>query len=328
MKWNIGNIEINNQVVLAPMAGISNPAFIKIVAEMGLGLAYTELISAEAIVRNNQKTFAMLKGIEALNIPVAIQLFGSNADTLAKAAKIVTSLYKNVFIDINMGCPVPKIALRSEAGSGLLKDPIKVGTIVKAVSSEVDVPVTVKIRSGWDQEHINALEIAKICEENGAKAISIHARTRSQGYSGKANWQIIKEVVEHVSIPVIGNGDVTTPQKAQEMLEQTGCTAVMIGRGVLGNPWLIRDTVSFLEKKEIPLSPTAVEKITICMNHLTLLAEVKEEHQAVLEIRNHVAWYLKGIKGANEVKNKIYKTTNLCDILQILKEFRRKQDEQ
>lgn len=327
MKWKIGNIEINNQVVLAPMAGISNPAFIKIVAEMGLGLAYTELISAEAIVRNNKKTLSMLKGIEVLNIPVAIQLFGSNPETLAKAAKIVTSLYKNVFIDINMGCPVPKVALRAEAGSALLKDPIKVGNIVKAVSGAVDVPVTVKIRSGWDQDHINAVEIAKICEENGAASISIHARTRSQGYSGKANWQIIKDVVDHVSIPVIGNGDVTTPEKAKEMLKETGCAAVMIGRGVLGNPWLIRDTVTFLETGEKLLSPTAVEKTTMCMNHLTLLAEVKEEHQAVLEIRNHVAWYLKGMKDANEVKNKIYKTTNLCDILQILKEFRRKQDE-
>ena len=189
--WQIGNIKIKNRVVLAPMAGISNPAFIKIVTEMGCGLAYTELISAEAIVRNNKKTFDMLNGIEKLKIPVGIQLFGSNPESLASAAKIITDLYKNVFIDINMGCPVPKVALHSEAGSALLKNPNKIKAIVESVVKAVNVPVTVKIRSGWDDKSINAVEVAKVCESAGASAITVHPRTRAQGYEGKANWEII-----------------------------------------------------------------------------------------------------------------------------------------
>ena len=210
MKWNIGNIEIKNGIVLAPMAGISNPTFISIAQELGVGLAFTELISSEAIIRNNAKTLEMLKGLDEITIPVGVQLFGSNPDTMAEAAKIITELYPNVFIDINMGCPVPKIAIKSGGGSALLKNPELIREIVTKVVAAVDVPVTVKIRSGWDSEHINAVEVAKIIEESGAKALSIHARTRAQGYSGKADWNIIKEVVKNVSIPVIGNGDVQT----------------------------------------------------------------------------------------------------------------------
>ena len=248
MKWKIGNIEIKNRVVLAPMAGISNPSYMKICEEMGVGYAVTELISSEAIIRDNKKTFDMLKGIENINIPVAIQIFGSNPETMAKAAKIITDLYKNVIIDINMGCPVPKVAIRSEAGSSLLKNPDKIKRIVEAVVNAVNVPVTVKIRSGWDEKSINAVEVAKIIEKAGASAIAVHARTRSQGYSGKANWDIIKQVKESVNIPVIGNGDITSPWLAKDMIEKTGCDAVMIGRALLGNPWLIRDTVMYLDK--------------------------------------------------------------------------------
>ena len=181
MKWKIGNIEIKNKVVLAPMAGISNPSYMKICEEMGVGYAVTELICSEAIIRDNKKTFDMLKGIENISIPVAIQIFGSNPETMAKAAKIITDLYKNVIIDINMGCPVPKVAIRSEAGSSLLKNPDKIKGIVEAVVNAVNVPVTVKIRSGWDEKSINAVEVAKIIEKAGASAIAVHARTRSQG---------------------------------------------------------------------------------------------------------------------------------------------------
>ena len=259
--WKIGNIEIKNRVVLAPMAGISSPAYMKICEEMGIGYAVTELISAEAIVRNNKKTLEMLKGLDALNIPVAVQLFGSNPEILANAAKIVSDLYPNVFIDINMGCPVPKVALRSQAGSALLKNPKKIGEIINKVVSSVSCPVTVKIRSGWDQNSINAVEVARVCEENGASAICIHGRTRSQGYSGKADWEIIKEVKENVSIPVIGNGDVVDVQSAQKMFLETGVDAIMIGRAALGNPWIFKEIKTFLDKGIIIDKPTPLEKI-------------------------------------------------------------------
>lgn len=321
MKWNIGNIEIKNQVVLAPMAGISNPAFIKIVQEMGLGLAYTELISAEAIVRNNKKTFDMLEGIETLTVPVGIQLFGSNAKTLARAAKIVTDLYPNAFIDINMGCPVPKVALRSQAGSFLLKDPDKIYDIVNSVVNAVKVPVTVKIRSGWDFNNINAVLVAKMIEKAGASAICVHPRTRSQGYTGKADWKIIKDVKDNVSIPVIGNGDIKSPEDAVRMLDETKCNAIMIGRGVLGNPWLIDDIIRYFDGKEIR-SISELDRVDMCLKHLSYLLELKDEKTACLEIRNHIGWYLKGISGANEVKNNIYKTTSIYDIISLLNSFR------
>lgn len=327
MKWKIGNIEIKNQVALAPMAGISNPSYMKICEEMGVGYAVTELISAEAIVRDNKKTFDMLKGIDTLNIPLAIQIFGSDASTMAKAAKIITDLYQNVLIDINMGCPVPKVAVRAQAGSALLKDPDKIFDIVSSVVSAVNAPVTVKIRSGWDSNHINAVEVAKVIEKAGASAICVHPRTRSQGYSGKADWNIIKEVKENVSIPVIGNGDIKSPEDAKRMLEETKCDAVMIGRGVLGNPWLIKNIVNYLDGKDV-IDVSIVDRIDMCLKHLKLLDSLKNEKLACLEIRNHISWYFKGIKGANELKNKVYQTTNIHDIILLLNEFKEAQNEE
>lgn len=321
MKWKIGNIEIKNKVVLAPMAGISNPSYMKICEEMGVGYAVTELISSEAIIRDNKKTFDMLKGIENISIPVAIQIFGSNPETMAKAAKIITDLYKNVIIDINMGCPVPKVAIRSEAGSSLLKNPDKIKRIVEAVVNAVNVPVTVKIRSGWDEKSINAVEVAKIIEKAGASAIAVHARTRSQGYSGKANWDIIKQVKESVDIPVIGNGDITSPWLAKDMIEKTGCDAVMIGRALLGNPWLIRDTVMYLDSGALLEEVSPREKIDMLKKHYKLLLENTSEKQAIMEIRAHAVWYVKGLPGSAIVKNKICQSKSSEELFSVLNDY-------
>lgn len=321
MKWKIGNIEIDNQIVLAPMAGISNPAYIKICTEMGLGLAFTELISAEAIIRNNKKTFDMLNGIETLKIPVGIQLFGSNPETLATAAKIITNLYKNVFIDINMGCPVPKVAISSQAGSALLKDPDKVYKIVKSVVEAVSVPVTVKIRSGWDSQSINAVEISKICEMAGASAITIHPRTRKQGYSGLSDWSIIKEIKKNIEIPVIGNGDIHNCYDAKRMLEETNCDAIMIGRGLLGNPWLIRECIEYLENGIEPKEVNISDKIKMIKKHLDYLLLTKAYKVAILEMRSHAAWYLKGLPEGKNLKQAIFSATTKEEIITVLEEY-------
>ena len=318
--WKIDNVEIKNQVVLAPMAGVSNPAYIKICEEMGLGYAITELISAEAIVRNNQKTLDMLKGIEKINIPVAIQIFGSNPDVMAQSAKILKEKYNIKIIDINMGCPVPKVAIKAGAGSCLLKDKNKVYEIVKKVVDSVDIPVTVKIRSGWDSNNINAKEIAQIIEKAGAKAITIHGRTRSQGYSGKVDLEIIKEVKKSVNIPVIGNGDIKTEKDAKNMLEYTNCDAIMIGRGALGNPWIIKNTVNYLENKEI-IAPTPKEKIEMIKKNFKYLLENKTERLAILEMRTLTSYYLKGLPNGSEAKQKIFKANTKEEFLNIINEI-------
>ncbi len=321
MDFKIGNIDLKNKVVLAPMADISNYAFMKIVEEMGASLVYTELISAEAIIRNNQKTLDMLKGIEKLKIPVGVQLFGSNPQVLSEAAKIVTKLYKNVFIDINMGCPVPKVALKSQAGSALLKDVKKIEQIVSSVVKSVNVPVTVKIRSGWDEEHINAKEVAETIEKAGASAVTIHPRTRKQGYSGLSDWNIIKEVKENVKITVIGNGDIKTCYDAKKMLEQTNCDAIMIGRACLGDPWLIKQTVDYLEKGILPTSITIKEKIEMIKKHMNYLLEIKDEKVALLEMRGHACWYLKGIPNTSKIKQLINKVKTKEELISILNEY-------
>ena len=324
MKWNIGNIEIKNQVVLAPMAGVSNPTYMKICEDMGVGYAITELISAEAIVRNNKKTLDMLKGIENLKVPVAIQIFGSDPEVMAKAAKIINELYPKAIIDINMGCPVPKVALKNEAGSALLKNPDRIEKIVFAVVQAVNVPVTVKIRSGWDATSINAVSVAKVIEEAGAKAIAIHARTRSQGYSGKADWQIIKKVVDAVKIPVIGNGDILTCFDAKRMLDETGCKAVMIGRAVMGNPWLIKETVNYLEKGLLPETVSYDERIDMMEYHLQKLIQNSTEREAVLEMRGHILNYLKGLPENKEIKRFVCECKTSQDIFQVLEDYRSK----
>ena len=320
MEWYIGNVKIKNQIVLAPMAGISNSAYRRICKEMGCGLIYAEMVSDKAITFHNQKTLDMLYMTDEER-PIAQQIFGTDVDSFVYAAKYIEKEMKPDIIDINMGCPVPKVAVRAQAGSALLKNPEKIYEIVSAVVKAVSVPVTVKIRSGWDQSSINAVEVAKVIEKAGASAICVHPRTRSQGYSGKADWSIIKAVKEAVNIPVIGNGDVKTPEDAKRMLDETNCDAVMIGRGVLGNPWLIRDSIAYLEGNDIS-SVTVNDRVDMCLKHLDYLNHLKSEKIACLEIRNHISWYFKGIKGANELKNKVYQTSSIHDIISLLNEFK------
>ncbi len=319
--WKIGNVEIENQIVLAPMAGISNTSYRKIIKEMGAGLIYAEMVSDKAIMYSNEKTFDLLKMSEEER-PISQQIFGSDVESFVAAAKIIEERMHPDIIDINMGCPVPKVAVRAQAGSALLKDPDKIYEIVKAVVNAVKVPVTVKIRSGWDENHINAVEVAKKCESAGASAIAIHARTRSQGYSGKANWNIIKQVKESVSIPVIGNGDVTSPELAKKMLDETGCDAVMIGRGVLGNPWLIRECVQYLEKGELLKPVSFLEKVNMMKRHYKLLLEDKNEKAAILEIRSFIIWYLKGMPKSKEIKNQICQSKNSEEMFNIIEDYR------
>ena len=319
--WKIGNVEIKNKVVLAPMAGICNSSFRRIAKEMGCGLVYAEMVSDKAVFYSNKKTLDMLYMTD-FERPLSQQIFGSDKESFVEAAKYISDVMKPDIIDINMGCPVPKVALRSQAGSALLKNPEKIKEIVSAVVAAVDVPVTVKIRSGWDFDNINAVEVAKICEEAGASAICVHGRTRSQGYSGKADLDIIRRVKESVKIPVIGNGDIVDIYSAEKMIKETGCDAIMIGRGVLGNPWLIKEVVEYFESGKIPVSPTGIERVDMCLKHLNYLREIKDEKIAVLEIRNHVSWYLKGLKGSNEIKNKIFATKKLNDIINILSDYR------
>lgn len=320
--WKIGNVEIDNKIVLAPMAGICNSAFRKIVKEMGCGLIYAEMVSDKALFYKSKKTQDMLY-MEDVERPISQQIFGSDKTSFVVAAKYIEEVMHPDIIDINMGCPVPKVAVRAQAGAALLKSPDKMYEIVKAVVEAVSVPVTVKIRSGWDDASINAVEVAKICESAGASAICIHGRTRSQGYSGKVNYDIIRQVKEAVNIPVIGNGDITDISSLQKMVD-TGVDAFMIGRGVLGNPWLIKQCVTYLESGVILDEPTYIEKIDMCLKHLDNLKELKNEHLAVLEIRSHVAWYLKGIPNSKEIKEKIFLMDKTRDIIEILEEYKNK----
>lgn len=320
--FKIGNIEIKNNVVLAPMAGISNSAYRTIIKEMGCGLIYAEMVSDKAITYGSQKTIDMLYMTD-FERPISQQIFGSDKESFVTSAKYIYENMKPDIIDINMGCPVPKVAVRAQAGSALLKDPDKVYEIVKAVKEAVPCPVTVKIRSGWDENSINAVEIAKVIEKAGADAIAVHPRTRAQGYSGKANWNIIKEVKENVNIPVIGNGDILTCYDAKRMLDETGCDAIMIGRGVLGNPWLIKECIDYLENGKEPEEVSVEEKINMIKYHIELLRKTKCDKLALLEIRSHASWYLKGIKNSSKLRTNICKAKNIEELLNLIEEFLR-----
>ncbi len=323
MKWKIGNIEIDGQVVLAPMAGICNSAFRRIIKEMGAALIYAEMVSDKAIVYDNEKTKKMLY-FEEEERPIAQQIFGSDVDTFKESAKKVYELMHPDIIDINMGCPVPKVAKRAQAGAALLKNPELIYEIVSSVVNTVPIPVTVKIRSGWDKEHINAPEVAKICEKAGASAITVHGRTRSELYTGKCDLDIIKKVKEAVNIPVIGNGDITTIESAKRMLEYTKCDAIMIGRGSLGNPWLIKEIDTYLRERIIIDKPSYLDRINMCYKHLDYLMKIKSEKVVILEMRSHIAWYIQGIPGNKEIKLLCHKAKTKKELLEILDNYRKK----
>ncbi|MBL4953542.1 tRNA dihydrouridine synthase DusB [Neobacillus sp. OS1-32] len=299
----IGKIEMNNPVVLAPMAGVCNSAFRLTVKEFGAGLVCAEMVSDKGIVFKNEKTMNMLY-IDEREKPLSLQIFGGEKETLVEAAKFVDQNTNADIIDINMGCPVPKIT-KCDAGAKWLLDPNKIYEMVAAVVDAVEKPVTVKMRMGWDEEHVYAVQNAQAVERAGGQAVAIHGRTRVQMYEGKANWDIIREVKQAVNIPVIGNGDVKTPQDAKRMLDETGADGVMIGRAALGNPWMIYRTVQYLETGKLSGEPSVREKIDVCLLHLDRLIALKNEDIAVREMRKHAAWYLKGIRGNAKVRNAI-----------------------
>jgi len=299
----IGDIEMKNQVVLAPMAGVCNSAFRLTVKEFGAGLVCAEMVSDKGIVLKNEKTMNMLY-IDEREKPLSLQIFGGEKETLVQAAQFVDKNTNADIIDINMGCPVPKIT-KCDAGAKWLLDPDKIYEMVAAVVDAVEKPVTVKMRIGWDEEHIFAVKNAQAVERAGGKAVALHGRTRVQMYEGKANWDIIREVKQSVNIPIIGNGDVQTPQDAKRMLDETGVDGVMIGRAALGNPWMIYRTVQYLETGKLMDEPTVREKMNVCILHLDRLISLKNEHIAVREMRKHAAWYLKGVRGNAHVRNAI-----------------------
>ncbi|HCT0404845.1 TPA: tRNA dihydrouridine synthase DusB [Staphylococcus pseudintermedius] len=323
--WKIGDVEIENRVVLAPMAGVCNSAFRLTVKEFGAGLVCAEMVSDKAILFNNPKTMKMLY-IDENERPLSLQIFGGEKETLVQAAEYVDKNTTADIIDINMGCPVSKI-IKCEAGARWLLDPNKIYEMVSAVTERVSKPVTCKMRIGWDEDHIFAVENAKAAERAGAAAISLHGRTRVQMYEGKADWDIIRQVKEAVNIPVIGNGDVTSPELAEKMLKETGVDAVMIGREALGNPWMIYRTVHYLETGELIDEPQIDEKIEIALLHLNRLVDLKGEKVGVMEMRKHASWYLKGVRGNGKARKALNQAETLAEMTEILTEFRDEQME-
>jgi nifR3 family TIM-barrel protein len=315
----IGGIEMKNQVVLAPMAGVCNPAFRLIAKEFGTGLVCAEMVSDKAIIHGNKRTREMLF-VDEREKPLSLQIFGGDRESLVEAAKVVDQETNADIIDINMGCPVPKVT-KCDAGARWLLDPNKIYEMVSAVVESVSKPVTVKMRIGWDSEHIYAVENARAVERAGGQAVSVHGRTREQLYTGHANWDIIKEVKQAVSIPVIGNGDVASPEDARRMLELTNCDGVMIGRGALGNPWMLYRTIEYLQTGELLPDPSPEEKIRIAILHMDRLVALKGEAVAVREMRKHLAWYLKGLKGSARIKDVIMEETKRDDMVRILDHF-------
>ena len=311
----IGNVELENRYILGPMAGVTDLPFRLLCREQGAGLLCMEMVSAKAIYYNNRNTESLLE-IHPDERPVSLQLFGSDPKIMSEMAKRIEER-PFAILDINMGCPVPKVVKNGE-GSALMKNPKLVYEIVSALVKAIDKPVTVKIRKGFDDDHVNAVEIAKIIEEAGAAAVAVHGRTREQYYSGKADWDIIRQVKEAVSIPVIGNGDVTSPQKADELVRQTGCDGIMIARGAQGNPWIFSEMIRWEETGELPPRPDKDEIRKMMLRHARLQLEYKGEFSGIREMRKHVAWYTKGLKGAARLREKVNAVESLEELENLL----------
>ena len=311
----IGNVELENRYILGPMAGVTDLPFRLLCREQGAGLLCMEMVSAKAIYYNNRNTESLLE-IHPDEQPVSLQLFGSDPAIMSEMAKRIEER-PFAILDINMGCPVPKVVKNGE-GSALMKNPKLVYEIVSAIVKAIDKPVTVKIRKGFDDDHVNAVEIAKIIEEAGAAAVAVHGRTREQYYSGKADWDIIRQVKEAVSIPVIGNGDVTSPQNADELVKQTGCDGIMIARGAQGNPWIFSEMIHWEETGELPPRPDKDEVREMMLRHARLQLEYKGEFSGIREMRKHVAWYTKGLKGAARLREKVNAVESLEELENLL----------
>jgi len=317
-KLRIGNVELENPLVLAPMAGVTDLPFRLLCKEQGVGLICMEMVSAKAIYYKNKNTESLLE-IHPGETPVSLQLFGSDADIMSEMAKKIEERPFSI-LDINMGCPVPKVVNNGE-GSALMKNPKLVREIVSKMSKAISKPVTVKIRKGFDEDHINAVEIAKIAEDAGAAAVAVHGRTREQYYSGKADWEIIARVKEAVSIPVIGNGDVTDAQSALRMMKETGCDGVMIGRAVQGNPWIFREILSQINEGIVLPRPTMEEMRDTIIRHAKLQLEYKGEYTAIREMRKHVSWYTTGLPNSAKFRKHVNEMETLEGLIETVEKL-------
>ncbi len=317
-KLQIGKVELENNLILAPMAGVTDLPFRLLCKEQGAGLLCMEMVSAKAIYYKNKNTESLLE-IDEREAPVSLQLFGSDADLISEIAKRIEER-PFAILDLNMGCPVPKVVNNGE-GSALMKDPKRVAEIVSKTVRAIQKPVTIKIRKGFDEEHVNAVEIARIAEDCGAAAVAVHGRTREQYYSGKADWEMIRQVKEAVKIPVIGNGDVDSPQSAERLLAETGCDGVMIGRGAQGNPWIFHQILHWMETGEQEEKPSIEEVKELLLRHARMLVQCKGEYTGIREMRRHAAWYTHGYPNSSKLRARINETETMEELEVLIRQL-------
>ncbi|PUU88483.1 MAG: tRNA-U20-dihydrouridine synthase [Halanaerobium sp.] len=326
MEWDlrmkIQDLKVEPAVFLAPMAGVSDYPYRQLIREMGVELLYTEMVSAKGYEYGNKRTAELIEFDKAENGKIAVQIFGEEPDFMARAAAGISEEYNVDIIDINMGCPARKI-VKNGAGSALMKDLELAYKIIKAAVEATGVPVTVKMRSGWDEENINAVELAKLAEEAGAAAIAVHGRTRSQFYKGKADWQVIKKVVQEVEVPVIANGDIFSAEDAEAVIEQTDCAGIMIGRAAQGYPWIFKEIIEYLKTGMLLEKPSYSKKIDMAIRHLKLAVDYYGERHGVPIMRKHISWYLKGLPNASDIKNKVNQLSDLEALIRLLRSYQK-----
>ncbi len=316
----IDNLQVEQSVLVAPMAGVTDYPYRQILREMGANLLYTEMVSSKGVIYNNENTKNIINFWNKNSFLNGVQIFGEDPEIMAEAAAFIEEKHKPDIIDINMGCPAPKI-VKTGSGAALMKNKKIAGNIIEEVVNRVNIPVTVKMRAGWDQNKKNAPEIAKIAEEKGAGAVTVHGRTRNQFYKGNADWNIIKNVKSAVKIPVIGNGDVFSPELARKMLEETGCDAVMVARGIQGNPWLFKRVSHFIKTGILREKPDYKDKIEMAIYHLQKSVDYYGQRVAIPKMRKHIAWYLKGLPCSTEIKEKINRINNLEKLKKVLQDY-------